>query len=80
MDHIQNYLQKLGERLSVTSSDASPEPYILTKDDEDKLIGHAIAEAQKLIDVGVCKNIQEALEYQEESIKTNGIKIRSKYD
>lgn len=48
MDHIQNYLQKLGERLSVTSSDASPEPYILTKDDEDKLIGHAIAEAQKL--------------------------------
>ena len=48
MDHIQNYLQKLGERLSVTSSETPPEPYILTKDDEDRLVNHAISEAQKL--------------------------------
>lgn len=48
MDHIQSCLQKLGEQLGVTSSDISPEPYILTKEEEDKLIAHAISEAQKL--------------------------------
>lgn len=48
MDHIQNKLKELADRLGVTSSDASPEPYILTKEEEDRLIAHSIAESQKL--------------------------------
>lgn len=48
MDHIQNYLQKLGERLSATGSETPPEPYILTKEEEERVITHSVSEAQKL--------------------------------
>jgi len=44
---IQSTLQKLAEQLNLTSPDDAPEPYILTKDEEDRLLANLIIDAKK---------------------------------
>lgn len=49
MEPIQNNIQKLAALLGVTSSETAPEPYILTKEDEDRLLSHSVTEAKKSV-------------------------------
>src|SRR4051812_22632592 len=42
MEHIKDKLEQLARRLNLIDVNEQPEPYLLTKDEEDAVIGHEI--------------------------------------
>jgi DNA replication protein DnaC len=49
MEHISNKLERLARRLNLIDENQVPEPYLLTKEEEDKLIAHEIDAEKKYV-------------------------------
>ena len=89
MEHINNKLLQLAKRLNLIDENQEPEPYILTKEEEDKLVYHEIKSAKEYakwkmeqlamtkeqIDFKICEiNWEERIDRNEIFQRANSIK------
>lgn len=49
MEHISNKLERLAKRLNLIDENQEPEPYLLTKEEEDRVIAHEIESEKKYV-------------------------------
>lgn len=70
MESFKDKLHQLAKQLNLTGPDDKPDPYILTKDDEDRIIEHEIISAKKHL---VWKMTQLAMLPEQIEFKINQI-------